>query len=111
MGELSAIAILCDTMKKVIKGMWSYIFDVLLDEYNPDDLDFFGLWINLRIGPDDAQGAHDYQLLVCTQKWLKNECDSLYSLWSRHMLIVNEYDISLIKMEIIKCIDVYCAEE
>lgn len=98
-------------MKAVIKAMWVDSPDIILDSYRPDDLGFFGLWINLRIGPDDSEGAHDYQLLVCSPNWLKSECISVGVLWGRHMLIVNEYDIYSIKDEISKCINSYSGEE
>lgn len=87
-------------MKAIIKGIWIDSADFDLETYLPDDLENFGLWINFRAGPSDSEGAHDYQLLVCTPEWLKNEYKSSKAVWGYGILIVFEYDLNMIKLEI-----------
>ena len=58
-------------MSGVVKGMWCDVIDTSLEEYQPEDTECFGIWISLRVGPNGEDGAHDYQLLICTPKWLE----------------------------------------
>jgi hypothetical protein len=94
-------------MNAVVKGMWCDAIDMSLEEYRPENPECFGLWVNLRIGPDGVDGAHDYQLLVCTPGWL--EVTLRYEWgganWGRHMLIVLEYDSEIIKKKIISYVE------
>lgn len=92
-------------MKTILKSMWVSIPNVNLENYFPDDLECFGLWINLTIGPDDVEGGHDYQILVCTPDWIKKEYGWKKSVLGRHMLIIFEYDLIGIKAAIDSFID------
>lgn len=87
-------------MKAIVKGIFLMSADVLLEDYCPDDPKCFGLWIDLNIGPDNEEGAHNYQVLVCTPDWIKGECYGQKAVWGRHRLIVCEYDLELIKEQI-----------
>lgn len=79
-------------MKIILKGMWVDSSDFSLENYEPEVQDSFGLWVNLRIGPDDQDGGHDYQVFVCTPEWLCKHH------WvpelMRHMLLVRKYDLN-----------------
>lgn len=90
-------------MSAVVKAMWADSVAINLDSYFPDDPENFGMWLELKIGPTDAVGADDFRLFVCTPCWLKNERRATQ--WGRHMLVVCEYDLDVIKTEIEQCIE------
>ncbi|WP_344761417.1 immunity 8 family protein [Actimicrobium antarcticum] len=89
----------------IVKGIWIDSATISLETYSPNDRECFGLWINLRVGQNEEEGSHDYQLLVCTPDWLKKEYFFKKAVWGRHMLIVFEYDLDVIKNEIYRCIE------
>lgn len=91
-------------MKVIVKGMWIDSATINLENYFPDDPECFGLWINLRLGPSDEEGSHDYQLLVCTPEWIKKEFAFKKAVWGRHMLILFRYDLDIVKAEIDQCL-------
>lgn len=75
-------------MRAVIKGISNDLFDV--ETYRPERLDSFSLTVRIRIGLDCTQGADDFELLICTSKWLE---ETVWEpLWGRGLLIVREYD-------------------
>lgn len=88
-------------MKACVKGI-DLNSHVGFEEYCPEDGEYFGLWVTITIGPDDEEGGHLYQMLVCTPKWLRNEFLPQHGgcAWGRHMLIISHYDRELIKSEI-----------
>jgi hypothetical protein len=80
-------------MHAVVKNIASD--DVEIDKFKPDDLACFSLSLRIRIGSGEALGADDFDLFVCTPKWL---CQNIWEpRWGRHMLIVREYDRSAIE--------------
>lgn len=80
-------------MRGVIKGISNDVFDV--DTYCPESVDNFSLSLRIRIGLDHTQGADDFELLICTPKWLE---DTVWkSQWGRGLLVVREYNFSTIK--------------
>lgn len=85
-------------MKVLLKGLWSISSD--LENYDKNLADTY-LWINLDIGPDNEEGFHDFQVLVCTPEALAKR------IWEpkliRHMLIIRKYDLE----EITKTINEY----
>jgi hypothetical protein len=85
-------------MKAIIKTMWANSPTIDLDSYHPENLENFSLWIEFKIGPEGLTGADDYRLLVCTPEWLRQNVSE--PRWGRHMLIVREYDRSVIE----KCV-------
>lgn len=92
-------------MRLIVKGLWSDVIETPLDNYAPPSLDCFGLWVNFRVGPCDEDGAHDYQIFICTPDWLGRECQSSYSIWGRHVLVISYYDIDLIRGGVEKCVE------
>jgi hypothetical protein len=66
----------------------------------PADEANFGVWLNIHVGPEDEAGSHQFQFLVCTPDWIREQCSQLGVLWGRHMLIVSSYDHSRIIGEI-----------
>jgi hypothetical protein len=89
-------------MKTIIKAMWIDSATCTLESYLPDNPKCFGLWIQLRIGPSNHDGAHDYSLLVCSPGWIETELKYAWkgAVWGRHMLIVNEYNLQQITQKI-----------
>jgi len=92
-------------MKAIVKSMWIDSATVNFDSYFPDDPECFCLWIEFRVGIKNEDSADDFRLLVCTAKWLINELDRKSATWGRHMLIVSEYDLDVIKAEIDLCVE------
>lgn len=90
-------------MKAIVKSIWVNSPTVDLDSYFPHDPENFSLWIEFRLGPDDASSSDDYRVLVCTPEWLRQNIRGPH--WGRHMLIVPEYDRSAIE----KCVRDYVA--
>lgn len=91
-------------MKAVIKTI--DLNDAIdFDQYWPDDEKNFGIWLTVQIGPDDQEGGHLFQILVCTPDWIKDKYYFQRAVWGRHMLIVFEYDKDLIVKEISNYVD------
>ena len=85
-------------MKAVLKELVSP--DIDFDTYWPKEEDDFGFLLEATIGPDDAEGGHDYQIFVCSPKWLMKHHEKDDLVWGRHMLIAFEYDLKRIKQKI-----------
>ncbi|WP_081803478.1 immunity 8 family protein [Halotalea alkalilenta] len=91
-------------MKAIIKSI-DLNDAVGFDQYWPENEECFGIWLTVQIGPDDQEGGHLFQILVCTPEWIQSQYSSSGAVWGRHMLIVFEYDQSLIVKEISNYID------
>lgn len=68
-----------------------------LTTYQPDSPDNFCVWLNLLIGPDDAEGGHLFQVGICTVAWLAHQVSIKKSYVLRHMILVENFDYSLIE--------------
>ncbi|RAU44643.1 MULTISPECIES: immunity 8 family protein [unclassified Pseudomonas] len=79
-------------MRAVIKGIYNDIFDV--ETYRPESVDNFSLSLRIRIGLDGTQGTDDFELFICTPKWLEETVWE--ARWGRGLLMVREYDFSTI---------------
>ncbi|HAT4997292.1 immunity 8 family protein [Serratia marcescens] len=90
-------------MKGELKSLGVYSAEFTPETYQPDEIDCFGLWINLCIGPENEVGGHDYQVLICTPEWLCKHH------WQpelmRHTLLVRKYDLDEITKTITDYID------
>jgi hypothetical protein len=91
-------------MKAILKDLISP--DIDFDTYWPEDENDFGFLLEATIGPDDADGGHDYQIFVCSPMWLlkRHQKDDL--VWGRHLLIAFEYDMPRIRRKI----EEYCSQ-
>jgi len=80
-----------------------------LAEYYPDNAKDFSLTVEIGIGEDGKLGFDNYQLQVCTTKWLENEIlRNGRPIFIRGMLLVEEYDAKAIQeriSELIKTIN------
>lgn len=89
-------------MHAVVRSISSDEFDIKV--YSPENPACFFLNFRIRIGSDESSSADDFELCVCTPEWLSQ---FLWEpRWGRHLLIVREYDISVIE----KCISDYVNE-
>jgi hypothetical protein len=86
-------------MKAIVKNidLGSHIG---FDEYCPEEEECFGLWLTVLVGPDNEEGGHLYQILVCTPDWITKKYHHTEAVWGRHMLIVFRYDSGHIRREI-----------
>jgi hypothetical protein len=91
-------------MKAVLKSIDTG-GQIAFESYWPEDLECFGLWLTVLTGPDDSEGGHLYQILVCTPEWIKKECLDRGAVWGRHMLIVPSFDPDQIKSEIVQYVE------
>lgn len=62
----------------------------------PDDEERFGFNLELSIGSRDTKGTDNFQLFVCTPKWLEVNRNKHDIIFCRHILIVFSYDIEAI---------------
>lgn len=70
--------------------------DEEFDSYWPEDCRFFGVGMDVTIGPIDFDGGDNFSFLVCTPMWYeKNGLGSGGLI--RHVLFVPEYDEGNIK--------------
>jgi hypothetical protein len=66
--------------------------------YRPSEVDNFGTWIRLSVGLLGESGADNFELFVCTPKWLFEQLETdPAARWGRHLLIVKAYDLTLIR--------------
>jgi hypothetical protein len=68
--------------------------EVVFESYVPDDPECFSITLRMRIGVEESAGADDFELFVCTPKWL--DVNVWGATWGRHCLIVRMYDYDLI---------------
>lgn len=87
-------------MKPKLKEMYSLQLMQPLEEFRPNDESNFAISIRLMIGPEDNSGSESFDILVCTPDWIKSQYAEEKCVWGCHMLIVLEYDLSLIRQEI-----------
>ncbi len=74
----------------------------LLEYYWPEDEENFCIWLTVSIGIKNEEGSNNYNLMVCTPDWLKNNLNSNSVQWGRHILIINKFNSDLIRREIEK---------
>lgn len=98
-------------MNATIKSMWVDSATINLDSYLPDNPECFGLWIEFKAGVKNESGADNFRLFVCTPEWLKNEHGWKSAKWGRHILIVSEYDLDMIRAEIGQCVESCTGED
>jgi hypothetical protein len=87
-------------MKAIVKAMWVDSATIDLERYAPDDPEVFGIWIEFRAGPLGNNKADDFRLFACSPEWLKRACREKRAYWGRHMLILDNFDLEVIKGEI-----------
>ncbi|MVW80909.1 immunity 8 family protein [Bordetella sp. 02P26C-1] len=80
-------------MRPVIKGLSHDLYE--LNTYLPEDIENFCLSFRIRIGPECSIGADNFDLSICTPKWLD---ESLWEpQWGKGLLIIRKYDFGVIR--------------
>lgn len=87
-------------MKPKLKEMYSLQLSESLENFWPDEESNFGISIRLMIGPENSVGSESFDIFVCTPDWIKHQYAEDRCVWGRHMLIVMEYDLTLIRKEV-----------
>lgn len=70
-----------------------------LDTYAPQIPHNFCVWLTLSIGPKDVEGSHLFQVGICTVAWLAHQLSIKGACVLRHMILVEKFDINLIKKQ------------
>lgn len=94
----------CDTMKPIVKSIWIDESNDDLETYIPEDPTCFGLWVEMRVGFEGG-ASDDFRILVCTPAWLKKVYEKNSLVWGRHILLVFECNLCLVKAEIIRRVE------
>lgn len=87
-------------MKPEIKEMYSLQLMQKIEDFWPEHINNFGISIRLMIGPENSKASESFDILVCTPDWIKDQFKEERCTWGLHMLIVLEYDLSLIRTEV-----------
>jgi hypothetical protein len=88
-------------MKVEIKRLYSLEVEDALNTYRPLEVDNFGTWIRMSVGPAGQPGMDNFELFVCTPIWLSKELEEdSTARWGRHTLIVKVYDFTAISNEL-----------
>ena len=86
-------------MRAMVKKIVAQDPAIDLEKYFPDDECSFGLFLNLYIG-SQVDAADVFSLYVCSPNWI----DILYNhkniAWGRHTLIMQKYDLDIIKQTV-----------
>lgn len=76
-----------------------------LDTDGPQDPYCFGILVQALIGPRGSEGKESFDIIVCTPRWLEREVASKQTIIGLHHLIVNEYDIRVIRNFVTKFVE------
>lgn len=94
-------------MRAEIKDFYSIDTDKTLELFKPDIPDNFGMLIFLEIGIAGKEGADDFQVMLCTPKWLIDNMKQEEIVLGLHYMIVFEYNYEKIHK---KLIELFCIE-
>ncbi|MBJ7314334.1 immunity 8 family protein [Rugamonas sp. CCM 8940] len=92
-------------MKPIIKAMWLCSPDYCLDDYIPIRPEYFGFWIELRIGVIGNSSGDDFRVFVCSPDWIRDECSSKTAILGRHMIVFHQFNLAEMKNKIIEVVD------
>jgi len=62
-------------MTAELKEIYSLDVECPLENFVPEQHDFFELTVRAMIGPVGEAGSESFQIQVCTPKWLQARCD------------------------------------
>lgn len=71
-----------------------------LDQFRPRDPQHFDLWLTAHIGSSTERGSDLFQIRVTTPSFLASQLVSERAVWGRHTLILEQYDLALIRKKI-----------
>lgn len=78
---------------------------VNLEAYSPEIPHNFFVWLTLLIGPAGAEGGHLFQVGICTPTWLAHLLSREHICYLKNMLLVENFDFSLIQRKIAGIVD------
>lgn len=87
-------------MKSEVKAIWIDNSSVTFEDYSPPSIDFFGVWVEFKVGVEGVEGSDDFRVLVCSPNWLVAEMSSDGAAWGRHTLLMREFSCELIVKKI-----------
>ncbi|MFH1197425.1 MAG: immunity 8 family protein [bacterium] len=91
-------------MKAIIKKYHSP--DILdLENYMPNDREYFSYLLQILVGPDLLNGEESFDIQICSPKWINDNYSKEDVILGRHMIIQKEYNFSRIKSFLINYID------
>ena len=98
-------------MRAELKRIWSLEIEDSAELFRPIDCSNFGTWLRLQIGPTNEAGAESFDVLVCTPEWLKTQFSNAHKVLSgKNMLILSEFDLSLVRAEVSRWLDESASE-
>ena len=80
-----------------LKEIYSLDVERRLEEFVPEQADFFELTVRAMFGPVDQDASESFQIQVCTPKWLQARCEGGEIVCGRHTLIVAEFNFPQIR--------------
>ncbi len=84
-------------MKAEIRKLYSLEIEDEMSRYRPVEIDNFGTWIRFSVGTIGHPGTDNFDLFVCTPRWLSEDFASdSGARWGRHFLIMKEYNLAAI---------------
>jgi hypothetical protein len=87
------------------------LYDCAFEDFVPEIKDNFCRWIDLDIGTDDSDAADIFSVCICSPKWILHNCFQNQRVkWGAGMMIMNEFNHSVIKSEIEKILK-ECSKE
>lgn len=84
-------------MTAELKEVYSLDIECPLQEFVPEQSDYFELTIRAMFGPVSEDASESFQIQVCTPKWLQARCDDGEIVGGRHTLIVAEFNFTQIR--------------
>ena len=83
-------------MNAELKELYSLDVECALEEFVPEQADYFELTLRAMFGPSGKEASESFQIQVCTPKWLQARCDGGDIVDGRHTLIVGEFNFARI---------------
>ncbi|WP_052351784.1 immunity 8 family protein [Deinococcus pimensis] len=80
-----------------IKELYSLDVPEALEQFRPDDPRDVGITVRMMVGTAGDDAADSFDVLVCTPRWLEREMVNGSHLWGDGLLLVSEYDWSLVQ--------------
>ena len=92
-------------MKAALKGFSSIDIVEKLQDYQPIDKENFSFLGTFYVGEKDIEGEDNFDVFVCTPKWLLENTQKDDVIFGRHYIIVSEYNYDTIYQALKKEID------
>jgi hypothetical protein len=80
-----------------LKELYSLDIECPLEKFVPEQADYFEIMLRAMFGPENETGSESFDIRVCTPKWLQTRCDGREIITGRHMLVVNQFDLTQIQ--------------